>query len=183
MNKNETPPKEYKPDMLQPDTWYGITINPDNAHQYFDKKRERIEWVTTYLMNYHLHKLNPYGKYELYPEISLPKGDNVNGKTRIHYHGKIKLNIEGIFILYMYILNALKGIATVEITDNYNESYYTKNKDSMVQMCKMSNMPYCLTDTTGKIDRLRELIRDDNNLLRENKKMLNKNKYSQRRSR
>lgn len=157
-------PQEYPSDMVDLNVWYAITINPDNKHQYIEYKRDRLEYVYAYLLNYHMLKLSDYSDYILYPEISTPKEDNKRGITRIHYHGKIRFTkTEGIFIWYMYVLNNLKSISVVKFDTIANaktwENYIAKNKQQMIMLCKFAKVPYYMTDECKRYNRVDNIIK------------------------
>lgn len=173
---------ECLPNMLLPNKKYAITICPNDAHQYLLNKSERLEYVYSYIKNYHMSKLDTESKYELYPEISTPKGANINGKCRIHFHGSITFTEEGLYLFYMYILNALKNVSTVEIKDDFKDGwdYCTKNKVIMLYMCKRSGIPYKMTHRSKKHNRVMDSIKDIDNMNRENQKTLRKERFKKR---
>lgn len=153
------PPTTYTQDMLDVNTEYTISINPDDSHQFTGgtpnkSPYDRLYHVIRYIQNTHMVKLDKQTHYKLYPEISLPKADNKTGICRIHVHGTIKFKTyEALYVFYMYILNNLKAVATVEIdTISCKETwsnYTKKNKKPMQVLCKEHDVPYPITNKTS----------------------------------
>ena len=170
-------PLTIAPDMWKPHTWYALTINPDNSHQYLDDKDNRIEKVCTYIQNYHLIKLKDNADWILYTEISSPSEDNKKGVTRIHFHGKIRFTTpQGLLSWYMYIHNGLKTVSMVKMDviseDEKWEQYSTKNKLIMQMLCNVCRIPRYLSDQQGRWGRLRQEIIEDEHLIKSNKKTI-----------
>lgn len=175
METNNKTPKTYTPDMLELNTCYEITINPDNSHQYLLAKGDRLELVYNYLYNYHLFKIKDHCNFKLYPEFSNPSSDNIKGITRMHYHGTINFtSVEGIYMWYLYIYNGLKQISSVKVDTITSKetwkNYCTKNKDIMSMLCKHARVPYIMTHTNKKQDRTDPYINELNNLNKLNKR-------------
>ena len=86
--------------------------------------------------------------------------------SRLHYHGTIKFTkIDGLFLWYSYILNDLSNVASVEVDTIENATtwynYKTKNSSIMSMLCKHARVPYIMTHTNEKLDRISELIQPE----------------------
>lgn len=145
-------------DMLDLDTTYAITINPNDEHQYFGDRDNRLEKVCTYMQNFHLTKIANM-EYILYPEISTPSGAVKGQCTRIHFHGVIKFTTyESLSKWYITAYNRLVKVAMVKVKpiDNIDKwtKYYQKNNVVMSALCKLARINEFLSDTQGRWDRL-----------------------------
>lgn len=156
----------FRPDMIELNVPYTITINPDNNHQYTKPQHlrpdrtylpsDRMYYTTRYIHNAHMLKLKRYATWTLYPEFSTPKPDNKKGVTRLHFHGIIQFyDYEGIKLFYCTWLNKLKDTCMVEIDtiDNIQtfKNYCTKNTTTMKALFKLDNLPYPITSNTPHI--------------------------------
>lgn len=160
-------------DMLRTNTWYTLTVCPNDPKQYHGMKDQRLELVLTYFDIYHFSKWKKHGiEYILYPEISTPKPSNFKGLTRIHFHGKIRFKgIEGLSKWYMHDFDYLKKTCMIEVDTIQSkekwEQYITKNEDPMRQICKYQRLPYPLSDDLKTLKRLKRSVSVDEIVLPE----------------
>lgn len=86
-----TPPCTDKESLFyNNDDIYGFTLNPNDEHQLYKSKGDRLELVAESFMR-KLLILKPYAKYRLVVEVSEPRESRgETGRPRIHFHGTIK---------------------------------------------------------------------------------------------
>lgn len=85
--------KKHLPNMLNINTLYSFTINPNDTHQFYDNYDKCFHNRIGKVLNYIIRVLSRTNfTYLLYPEISTPMTNKKDGrslKPRIHVHGFI----------------------------------------------------------------------------------------------
>lgn len=136
-------------DMLKVNTPYAITINPDDCHQYFNKKDRRIRHINTYFVNHFFTKWKETIDFQLFPEFSNPwrsytASKYQNKHVRYHWHGVIFFKDTSRW--YEYLYNDLIKVAQIEIDtiddEKYWADYCTKNKESMKPNLRSNRLDY-----------------------------------------
>lgn len=155
--------KPIESDMLEVDTWYTFTVNPDDRRQYRNSKLKRVDRVRTYLINYHLMDLKQSAEFQLFPEFSNPwkqyymkEGKRIRGEnkiTRLHYHGRIRF--KNLLPWYSYIYNDLIKSCNIEIDTIQDaatwKAYQLKNKDKMLSMLQTNRSKYWIDSDNIKL--------------------------------
>jgi hypothetical protein len=120
-------PEVPKPDLIQPNQWYALTIAPDDMHQYF-KSNDRPDRFKQYWKQI-LKKLETSSTVVAYMEPSHPKNNNL---SRLHFHCFIKFSPTGVAKWYMHHYNKLADVSQVCLKpiDSMTKwkNYCTKNE-------------------------------------------------------
>lgn len=125
-------PMEQPVNLLEVNTPYSITLNPNDSHQYAGKQ-DRME---KFRNNYYgiTVKWAQLGiNYVLYTELSEPKNSNGTIGPRLHLHGIIKFKTnEAIkrFLLFEYYELTRCGIVDIDTIDDmdYWQKYIQKQQ-------------------------------------------------------
>lgn len=142
--------------MIRADKFYGITINPE-AQGYSEGSNSFIVAYSMFINN--LKKYDDiFETYTLYPEYSPaklhPRKDTL---PRLHYHGICKINpIE----YYTHGCMLLKKHNMIQIDDNPNIEYCTKNEEIMMQLCMKWKVPYGIRKDIFKDKKLMKRLKE-----------------------
>ncbi len=136
--------------FYQSNTYYEITINPEDRYQYFGAPR-RLEKFIVKSQSLLRDSLGVYDtEYELVTELSEPY-INVHKKSplpRLHFHGKIKFKTDvhvGLFLLNgLYLLSRFALVTINKYRKDKWTGYIHKQNAIMVALSKQMKVPYIL---------------------------------------
>lgn len=125
-------------------TYYAITINPDDKHQYFHDGGQRFSNFINHANDYYFCRLKQNEiDYVLHPEISEPR-DNIQyaGSPRLHFHGvvylKSKQSILHFLLQFLVKVSSFAMYKIEPLKDSYKWESYCK-KQSFLGFKPLSN--------------------------------------------
>lgn len=93
-----------KPEHLNTNTTYSISLSPSDRQQYYESKDRVCKFKTQWYGRFLIH-LSPYASYDLYMEVSK--------EGRLHFHGTIQ--IKDILNFYLISIPFMRDNMTYEI--------------------------------------------------------------------
>lgn len=146
---NFTELKEFETNLLQPNQWYTININPDDDHQFFYHPTRGDEFTKN--MSKYVNKLKSSNKLTLFLENSEPTDQTK--RSRLHMHGVIRFSPTGLCKWYMLHRNLLNKFNHVTIYPIKNAetwfNYCTKDEYFMKNVfCPYFHLSYPLFNTS-----------------------------------
>lgn len=112
---------------------YEFTINPDDKHQFVNKRDSRVTNVKSAITDIFESTQEGF-KYHLYPEISMPQYGNCskNRYCRVHYHGICTFRTDtSLRSFLMYTWHKLTGMASIQFNEyrpDHWDEYCRKQK-------------------------------------------------------
>lgn len=129
--KSDNGSKLVSPENIVVGQQYALTVNPDDAHQFFDQPKDRIYLVLDYIYTF-FSNINCVST-KLYPEVS--------SKGRIHVHGYIRIHrVIEFYTVFVPTLLAHNHIELDTVSDE-NGVYekYIKKLQPQMQFCTSAN--------------------------------------------
>lgn len=120
--------------------WYALTIKPSDTHQFF-LREDRLNLFRTLIQQQLLHCAF---KYELYYELSEPRG-SINGNgSRLHLHGRIMFTDDTALLNWLlYDMSRLLKIGHIDVDTIDNEEVWIEycNKQKLIPDAKITGCP------------------------------------------
>jgi len=141
-------------------TWYAITINPEDTYQFIGKP-DRLNKCVDHMNEVLLTALNIYGiTYVIHIDISEPREVKYKGPgARIHFHGRIMFNNNDQlvkFLLYGQCAIAQCGQTLYKEIDNYDKwEVYCKKYDHIHGKTPIKSAGITVSDTLIKKHKLK----------------------------
>lgn len=128
--------------MITEDHLYGITLNPEEQCTTASLEEQFICTYSAFVMK--LKKYDNIFKYiELYPEYSTGKSfQKKDSFPRLHFHGCCYIYP---FQYYTYGARLIKKFHMLEISEEPDLQYCTKNQPLVEPWCQKLGVPYKLT--------------------------------------
>lgn len=124
--------------IFKPNNIYEFTINPDDRHQFANKKDTRVRCVKEAIEE-ELDRTEEIS-YHLFPEISMPQygRQDKNRYARVHYHGIMLFKTaHGLRRFFTHTWHRLTGISSIQFNEYRVEwDEYCRKQKYLFQNCE-----------------------------------------------
>lgn len=123
---------------------YEFTFNPDDKHQFPDKKDARTNNVKSCFEEI-TNSLHPDTLYHLFPEVSMPQYGNAtkNRYARVHYHGiilfKTTESLTSFLLKHWHRFTSISSIQFNPYRPDHWDTYCRKQKDLFHRRYRIKN--------------------------------------------
>lgn len=130
--------------IFSPNVIYEFTINPDDQHQFVNKREARVNCVRSAIKDL-ADNFDEDTLYHLFPEVSMPQFGNTNKNryARVHYHGimlfKTAQSIRRFLTTNWHKLTGMSSIQFNPYRPDHWHTYCRKQKDMFKRQERICN--------------------------------------------